>query len=92
MISELLAKRLFFTDEISDITWIQAFHIIMKMFMNTLTDKLSLSSEELDKLLDAFLAYLPKDLKWVFMFVCLNFYIYIFALLNIEFLRFRLFF
>lgn len=31
--------------------------------MNTLSDKLSLTSEELDKLLDAFLLALPKELK-----------------------------
>lgn len=53
----------FFADELSDITWIQAFHMIMKIFMNTISDKLSLTSEELDKLLDAFLAALPKELK-----------------------------
>jgi len=53
----------FFADELSDITWIQAFYMIMKIFMNTISDKLSLTSEELDKLLDAFLAALPKELK-----------------------------
>ena len=53
----------FFSDELSDITWIQAFHKIMQIFMNTLSDKLSLSSEELDKLLDAFILALPKELK-----------------------------
>jgi len=53
----------YFADELSDITWIQAFHMTMKIFMNTLSDKLSLTSEELDKLLDAFLAALPKELK-----------------------------
>lgn len=53
----------FFSDELSDITWIQAFHKIMQIFMNTLSDKLSLTSEELDKLLDAFISALPKELK-----------------------------
>lgn len=53
----------FFADELSDITWIQAFHMIMKIFMNTISDKLLLTSEELDTLLDAFLSALPKDLK-----------------------------
>lgn len=37
--------------------------MIMKIFMNTISDKLSLTSEELDKLLVAFLAALPKELK-----------------------------
>jgi len=53
----------FFSDELSDITWIHAFHKIMQIFMNTLSDKLSLTSEELDKLLDAFILALPKELK-----------------------------
>jgi hypothetical protein len=53
----------FFADELSDITWIQALHMIMKIFMNTISDKLSLTSDELDKLLDAFLSALPKELK-----------------------------
>lgn len=53
----------FFSDELSDITWIQAFHKIMQIFMNTLSDKLSLTSEELDKLLDVFISALPKELK-----------------------------
>ncbi len=52
----------FFSDELSDNTWIQAFNMIMKIFMNTLSDKLSLTSDELDKLLDAFLSALPKEL------------------------------
>jgi len=52
----------FFSDELSDISWIQAFHTIIKIFMNTLSDKLSLTSEELDKLLNAFLSALPNEL------------------------------
>lgn len=53
----------FFANELSDITWIQAFHMIMKIFMNTISDKLSLTSGELDKLLNAFLSALSKHLK-----------------------------
>lgn len=53
----------FFSDELSDITWIQAFHLIMQIFMNTISDKLSLTSEQLDQLLDAFILALPKELK-----------------------------
>src|SRR5574344_531859 len=53
----------FFADELSDITWIQAFHMIMKIFMNTISDKLSLTSEELDKLVDAFMDAIPALLK-----------------------------
>ena len=53
----------FFSDELSDITWVQAFDLIMNIFMNTLSDKLSLTSQQLDQLLDAFISALPKDLK-----------------------------
>jgi len=34
----------------------------MKIFMNTLTDKLTLTSEQLDQLLDAFMLALPKEI------------------------------
>ena len=37
--------------------------MIIQIFMETLTDKLSLTSEQLDKLMDAFLLALPKQLK-----------------------------
>jgi len=50
-------------DEMSDITLIQAFHLLMQVFIDTITDKLSLSSEQLDQLLDAFMAAIPKELK-----------------------------
>ncbi len=50
-------------DEMSDITLIQAFHLLMQVFIDTIADKLSLSSEQLDKLLDAFMAAIPKELK-----------------------------
>jgi len=53
----------FLTDELSDITWIQAFHMIMQIFINTLIDTLSLTSEQLDQLLDAFMLALPKEIK-----------------------------
>lgn len=53
----------FFADELSDITWIQAFHTIIQIFINTIYDKLSLTSQQLDHLLDAFLIALPKSLK-----------------------------
>jgi hypothetical protein len=50
-------------DEMSDITLIQAFHLLMQVFIDTIADKLSLSSEQLDQLLDAFMAAIPKELK-----------------------------
>ncbi|WP_274892701.1 hypothetical protein [Thermoanaerobacterium sp. R66] len=50
-------------DEMSDITLIQAFHLLMQVFIDTIVDKLSLSSEHLDQLLNAFMAAFPKELK-----------------------------
>jgi len=50
-------------DEMSDITLIQAFHLLMQVFIDTIADKLSLSSEQLDQLLNAFMAAIPKELK-----------------------------
>jgi len=47
----------------SDISFIQAFHLLMQVFLDTITDKLSLTSEQLDQLLEAFIAALPKELK-----------------------------
>ena len=49
------------SDELSDITWIQAFHMIIQIFMQTLSDNLSLTSEQLDKLMNSFLLALPKQ-------------------------------
>ncbi|ADL69181.1 transposase IS4 family protein [Thermoanaerobacterium thermosaccharolyticum DSM 571] len=50
-------------DEMSDITLIQAFHLLMQVFLDTIADKLSLTSEQLDQLLNAFMAAIPKELK-----------------------------
>ena len=51
------------SDELSDITWIESFHMIMQIFMETISDKLSLTSEQLDKLMDSFLLALPKQFR-----------------------------
>lgn len=40
----------YISDEMSDITWIQAFHLLMQVFVDTVTDKLFLTSEQLDQL------------------------------------------
>lgn len=53
----------YISDEMSDITWIHAFHLLMQVFLDTITDKLSLTSEQLDQLMEAFMAALPKELK-----------------------------
>ena len=51
------------SDELSDITWIEAFHMLLQLFMNTLSDKLSLTSEQLDKIMNSFLLALPSQFK-----------------------------
>ena len=54
---------LYFTDEMSDITWIQAFQMLLQMFRNILVDELELSEEKLDELVDAFMNAIPTVLK-----------------------------
>jgi hypothetical protein len=51
------------SDELSDITWVEAFHMIIQIFMETISDKLSLTSKQLDQLMDSFLLALPKQFK-----------------------------
>jgi len=53
----------FISDELADITWIEAFHLLMQAFINTLTDKFSLTSDQLDQLIDDFTSTLPIHLK-----------------------------
>ena len=47
----------------SDITWIQAFQMLLQMFQNILVDELELSEEKLDELVDAFMNAIPTVLK-----------------------------
>ena len=54
---------LYFADEMSDITWIQAFQMLLEMFRNILVDELELSEEKLDELADAFMNAIPTVLK-----------------------------
>lgn len=53
----------YISDEMSDITMIQALHLLMHVFLDTISDKLSLTSEQLDQLMNAFMAAIPKELK-----------------------------
>ena len=55
---------LYFTDEMSDITWIQAFQMLLQMFQYILVDELELSEERLDELVDAFMKAIPTVLKF----------------------------
>ena len=54
---------LYFTDEMSDITWIQAFQMLLEMIRTILTDNTELSVEKIDELVDAFMNTLPIVLK-----------------------------
>lgn len=51
------------SDELSDITWIQAFNLLLELFLNALSDFTSASSEQIDKFMETFLMALPKALK-----------------------------
>ena len=54
---------LYFSDEMSDITWIQAFQLMLQMFRNMLTDNVKLPDEKIDELVDAFMDAIPALLK-----------------------------
>ena len=54
---------LYFTDEMSDITWIQTFQMLLEMFRTILADNTELSEEKIDELVDAFMNTLPIVLK-----------------------------
>ncbi len=54
---------LYFTDEMSDITWIQAFQMLLEMFRTILAANTELSEEKIDELVDAFMNTLPIVLK-----------------------------
>ena len=46
---------LYFSDEMSDITWLQAFQILLQMFRITLSDNTELSDEKINELASAFM-------------------------------------
>ena len=54
---------LYFSDEMSDITWLQAFQILLQMFRTMLTGNSELSDEKISDLVDAFISPLPIMLK-----------------------------
>ncbi len=54
---------LYFTDELSDITWIQAFQMLLQMFHSLLVDNFDLMEEKFDELVDTFINTLPSMLK-----------------------------
>ena len=54
---------LYFSDEMSDITWIQAFQMLLQMLRTILYDTVELSEETIDELVDAFMSTIPTVLK-----------------------------
>lgn len=54
---------LYFSDEMADITWIQAFHMLLQMFRSILKDNTELTEEKINELVDAFMDTLPVLLK-----------------------------
>ena len=54
---------LYFSDEMADITWIQAFHMLLRMFQSILKDNTELTEEKINELVDAFMDTLPVLLK-----------------------------
>jgi hypothetical protein len=54
---------LYFTDEMSDITWIQAFQMLLQMFRTLLADNLDFTDEKIDELVDSFMNAIPSLLR-----------------------------
>ena len=54
---------LYFSDEMSDITWIQAFQLILQMFRTILADNIDISDEKIDEMVDAFMDAVPSILR-----------------------------
>ena len=64
-VDERTLGELFYTacDELPDITWIEAFRILVEQLIETLSGKLFLTAEQLDSFLEEFLSALPQTLK-----------------------------
>ena len=57
---------LYFSDEMSDITWIQAFQMLLQMFRTLVAENTELSDEKIDELVDTFMNTLPAFWKHSF--------------------------
>ena len=55
---------LYFSDEMADITWIQAFQMLLQMFRSILKDNTELTEEKINELVDAFMDTLPVLLNF----------------------------
>lgn len=54
---------LYFADEMADITWLEAFHLLMEMFRELLADTCELSENKIEDLMNAFMEALPSFLQ-----------------------------
>ena len=54
---------LYITDEMSDITWIQAYQMLLQMFRKLLEEHCDLVDEKIDELVEAFISTLPSLLQ-----------------------------
>lgn len=54
---------LYFSDEMSDIRWIQAFQLLLQMFWELLGDNLNIADDKIEILADAFIDIIPTLLK-----------------------------
>ena len=54
---------LYFSDEMADITWIQAFQMLLQIFRTMLADNTELSEDKIGELADAFMNALPPVMK-----------------------------
>ena len=59
----LVELFLYFSDEMSDITWIKAFQMLLQMFRTMLSDNIELSDEKISELVETFMNTLPTMLK-----------------------------
>jgi hypothetical protein len=54
---------LYFTDEMADITWLQAFELLLQMFQQLFADYLDLTAPKITELVDAFMTTIPTALQ-----------------------------
>lgn len=54
---------LYFSDEMSVITWIQVFQLMLEMFRTMPAEHIDITEEKIDELVDVFMAAIPVLLK-----------------------------
>lgn len=54
---------LYFSDEMSDLTWIQAFELLLQMFKELLADNPDIDDDKINALVDTFMETIPPLLK-----------------------------